>query len=122
MKTKIFTVLSVFMFLPSIAFGAVNCGNPQTVNQIFLCFSTGNMGGLIPVLILVGVVTFLSGIVRFVGAGDNEEKRQAGRQVMIYGIIILFVMVSIWGFVNILQQSFFGKNYGIPNYLPKLMK
>ncbi|MES2409393.1 MAG: hypothetical protein V4509_03795 [Patescibacteria group bacterium] len=106
-------------FLPSVAFAAAN-PTPQTANQVFTGFSIGNLQGLIPVLILVAVITFISGIVSMLGAGDDAEKRAAGRKIMIYGIIILFVMVSIWGFVDILTQSFFGKTFGIPNYLPSL--
>ncbi|HEU5114710.1 MAG TPA: hypothetical protein VFT82_03015 [Candidatus Paceibacterota bacterium] len=36
----------------------------------------------------------------------SEEKRESGRQTVVYGIIGLFVMISIWGFVNILDNTF----------------
>jgi Type IV secretion system pilin len=36
----------------------------------------------------------------------NEEKRDEGKQTVYYGIIALFVMMSIWGFVNILNNTF----------------
>lgn len=36
----------------------------------------------------------------------SEEKREEGKRVILYGIIGLFVMVSIWGFVNILARTF----------------
>ena len=111
------------MLAPSIALGAIDCsGKPSTFNAVFVCLSLTVMNGLIPLLLILAVVVLVAGIVKFVSAGDNEEKRQAGRQVMVYGIIVLFVMVSLWGFVNILTQSFLGKNFGIPNQLPKLMK
>ena len=111
----------VTLLSPAIAFADIP-KTPRTANDIFTGFSVSNLSGLIPVLILVGVVTFLSGILKYLGAGDNEEKRAAGRQVMMFGIVVLFVMVSYWGFVNILTNSFFGKTYGIPNYLPALQK
>ena len=37
---------------------------------------------------------------------SSETKRESGRQRVIYGIIGIFVMVSVWGFVNILQNTF----------------
>jgi sorbitol-specific phosphotransferase system component IIC len=114
-------LITILVLIPTVA-SADLPKTPETANQIFTGFSVGNLAGLIPVLILVGLVTFLASLVKFVGAGDNEEKRAQARKVMIYGIIVLFVMVSIWGFVNILTQSFFGKNFGLPNYLPKLQK
>jgi uncharacterized membrane protein YidH (DUF202 family) len=118
MKTKLFIFIASLL-APSFVLAAQP---PETINQIFGVFGKGNLEGLIPVLILVAVVTFMAGIVKFVGAGDNQEKRQAGREVMIWGIIVLFVMVSLWGFVGIMTRTFFGKSYGLPNYLPALQK
>ena len=37
---------------------------------------------------------------------SSEEKRDAGKQTIYYGIIGLFVMISIWGLVNILANTF----------------
>jgi hypothetical protein len=36
----------------------------------------------------------------------SEEKRASGRDTIVYGVIGLFVMISIWGFVNILDRTF----------------
>ena len=37
-------------------------------------------------------------------AGDEEKKKEA-KNTVIYGVIGLFVMVSIWGLVNILDST-----------------
>lgn len=107
---------------PSLTFavgpGYTPPASPRTVNDIFYSFAYGNLKGLIPALIAVALVVFFSGIAKYAGAGDNEEKRQTGRAMMIYGLIVLFVMFAFWGFVNILTQSFFRTNASIPNYLP----
>lgn len=65
---------------------------------------------VIPFLITLGMVIFLVGIISYVKAGDDEEKRSQGRGLMLFGIIALFIMISAWGFVNILSNSFFGGN------------
>jgi hypothetical protein len=36
----------------------------------------------------------------------SEEKRDEGKAIILNGIIGLFVMVSVWGFVNILNTTF----------------
>jgi len=115
-------VLQILVLLPSVGFaaGGPECTPPRTFNDIFGCFTFGNFSGLLPTLVLVGLVTFFTGVLKFVRAGDNAETRQAGRQVMIYGIIILFVMVSYWGFVGYLSRSFFATDATLPNYLPPL--
>jgi uncharacterized membrane protein YfcA len=46
----------------------------------------------------------LYGAFRFIGAeGDSRDK---WRDVIVYGIIGLFVMTSIWGLVGILDGTF----------------
>ncbi len=103
---------------PLISFAA----QPTTINEIFSGFVEGNMSGLIPACILVGLITFLAGVINYVRAGDDEESRSKGRAVMIYGVIIMFVMVSAWGFVRILYYSFFSEEMTLPNYLPNLLE
>ena len=59
---------------------------------------------LIPFLITLALVFFLWGLALFIlKAGEEKEK---GRDIMIYGIIALFVMVSIWGLVRVLNNTF----------------
>ncbi len=77
---------------------------------------------LIPLIISVALVLFLIGIVQYVTAGGDEEKRTAARGMIIFGIIALFVMVSVWGFVNILARTFFaGQNVSAPAYIPRVV-
>lgn len=52
------------------------------------------------------LVYFLWGVSLYVRAGENEERRQTGRNMMFYGIIALFVMGAVWGLVNILVATF----------------
>lgn len=119
-KTLIFLGIVVLCGFFNLTFAAYEPpATPRSVNDVFYSFAYGNMKGLIPTLIAVGLVTFLAGVVKFVSAGDNEEQRSAGRSVMIYGIIVLFFMMSMWGFVGILTQSFFGTDPEISDYLPK---
>jgi hypothetical protein len=42
----------------------------------------------------------------------DEEKRQRGKDIVIFGIIGIFVMTSIWGLVNILDSTFSLSNEG----------
>jgi hypothetical protein len=60
---------------------------------------------IIPLLISFAVVLFLWGLVKFVMNAEDEGARASGRQLMIWGIIALFVMVAFWGIVGWLQNS-----------------
>src|SRR3989344_630754 len=81
---------------------------------------TGVINQLIPFIISIGLLVFLIGVVQYVSAGGDEEKRTAARGMIIFGIIALFVMVSVWGFVNILGRTFFGTQGATagPDYIP----
>ncbi len=60
---------------------------------------------LIPFVIALTVLIFLWGIFKFVIAGGDGEARKEAQGYIIWGIVALFVMVSVWGLVNILVRS-----------------
>src|SRR3989338_5008770 len=68
---------------------------------------------VLPFLIGIGFFILIFGIVGYIRQGDNEEKRAEGRMFIIWGIVSIFVMLSIWGFVNILVN-----NFNLENTLP----
>lgn len=90
--------------LPMLAFAQGNYGNLEnamaSVQRI--------INNLIPIVISIALVLFLVGIVKFVASGGDEEARASARNMMIFGIIALFVMMTVWGFVKILGSTFFG--------------
>ncbi|MFA6408265.1 MAG: hypothetical protein WCW36_02205 [Candidatus Paceibacterota bacterium] len=58
---------------------------------------------LVPVLFAVAFIVFLYGAFEtfIIGAGSDSVKEK-GRNLMLWGLIGFFVMVSVWGLVNIL--------------------
>jgi uncharacterized membrane protein YidH (DUF202 family) len=58
----------------------------------------------VPVIIGLAVLVFVFGILKYVVAKSPEDQKEA-RGVILWGIIILFVMVSIWGLVNLLGST-----------------
>ncbi|GEM_PF-3082221 len=75
---------------------------------------------VIPFLIGIGVFIVLLGIVNYIRQGDNEEKRAEGRMFIIWGVISIFIMLSIWGLVNILVKSFNFDNSVTSTTIPDL--
>lgn len=59
----------------------------------------------IPLLLAVAVIIFLWGLVQFMFKIGGDEGTQRGKQIMIWGIVVLFVMVSVWGLVGLLQST-----------------
>jgi uncharacterized membrane protein YedE/YeeE len=63
------------------------------------------VNGIIGLLISIGAVVFLWGLLSYVSAGDDTTKRNKGRDVIIWGIIGLAVMIGMWGLVNIVAGT-----------------
>lgn len=112
MKKVLATTLSL---LPSLALAQTDFSNVQSG----IASISNVIGQLIPLIIGIAVLLFLIGVLRYVTAGGDEEKRDAARGMIIFGIIALFVMTAVWGFVNILGSTIFGdKNVSQPPSTP----
>jgi len=62
---------------------------------------------VIPVIAALVLLAFFWGISKFVlSVGGGKEKEEA-KEIILWGIIALFVMVSVWGIVRLLQISVF---------------
>jgi len=59
---------------------------------------------LVPVVIAAAVLFFLYGLAKYLWSVADEKKSE-GKEIMIWGIVGLFVMVSVWGLVNLLSQT-----------------
>jgi hypothetical protein len=55
----------------------------------------------------LALIWFFWGIIQYVLKGENIEKRAQSRDFMIYAVIGMFVMFSIWGLVNLVRNTFF---------------
>jgi len=60
---------------------------------------------IIPILITLAVVYFIWGVIQYTITTDEETKKKA-REKVIYGLIGLFVIISFWGIVKILKDTF----------------
>lgn len=96
------------------------CIAPTDV-QTFLGFLTCIINNsVIPFIFALAVVLFIWGAVKFfIINADEEAKRQQGKQFMIWGIIALTVMISVWGLVSILKVTFIGPGASVlPHVTP----
>ena len=58
---------------------------------------------IIGFMFAVAVVMFIYGIVEYIWSADNEDKVAVGKKHMIRGIIGMFVMIGVYGILNILS-------------------
>lgn len=86
------------VLLPAFAFA-------QTVNTILLQVQN-ILDIVIPIVMTLALLYFFWGLANYILGTGDEEKRKAGREMMIYGIIALFVMAAVWGLVGVIGRTF----------------
>lgn len=64
------------------------------------------INALIPIIISLAIVVFFWGLVQYLLTLGDESKRNEGIKIMIWGVVAIFVMVSIWGIIRLLQSTF----------------
>ncbi len=73
---------------------------------------------IVPLIFNLALLLFVWGVVQYVINPSEEAKKEKGRQFMIWGIIALTVMFSVWGLVGILQQTFGLNGIIVPQVSP----
>ncbi len=106
------TIVGIALFAPALAFAQDLTGVLSTLNVL--------VGAATPIVVALALVYFFWGLGNFILNSGNEEKRKSAIEIMIYGIIALFVMVSIWGIVNVLQSTFLQGASNGPIQVPKV--
>jgi hypothetical protein len=76
----------------------------------------GMLRPLVPLIIGLAVVVFVYGVLTTM-LSEGGEKKEEGKQYMLWGIIGIFVMVSLWGIVNIIGNTFQLDNRAIPTVI-----
>jgi len=110
MKKLSYAVSAVAMFVLPMLAAAQAADNIQDLGQTIIDLINGVF---VPLIFALAFVVFLFGIFQyFILGGSDEEKKQQGRSLMIWGIIGFFVMVSVWGLVNLLVGTFDLNNSG----------
>ncbi len=99
MRARLFTyIASAALFLPTVALA-------QSIQSVFLLFSN-LLNALIGMLITAAIVVFFWGLIKYLLHDGSSEDAHKGVYQMIWGVVAIFVMVSIWGLIALLQRTF----------------
>ncbi len=73
---------------------------------------------------IAATAAFFFGLAKYIWAAGDEGKAKDGRSIMTWGVLAMFVLVSIGGIIGFLQQSTGTGIYGpapIPITIPHLV-
>ena len=60
----------------------------------------------IPIMMALATLGFFFGAARFIFSAGNEDARRQGKQLLLWGVIVLFILVCVWGIVFLIQNTF----------------
>ena len=105
MKKVVYVLLS---FMPVLASAALLGQSLTLVGEI-----KGVINAVIPLFFGIAIIYFFWGLVQYLRAAGDPKALETGKSHMIWGIIALFIMVSIYGLINWLVGA-----AGLDNQLP----
>lgn len=97
MKKYFYALLAGVLMLPAISFAAADFNSIIDTLQ-------GILNRIVPFLIAIMVVLFVWGVVQYSTAQD-EEKQEKARKFIINALVGLFVVVSFWGLIKLLDNT-----------------
>ncbi len=98
---KKFTIVTAALYLfPLAAFAQLS-----NVNSLLTTAGRIITNTVIPIVIALAVLYFFWGLANYILATDDQKKRDDGKHIMIWGIVALFVMTSVWGLTRYLGDA-----------------
>lgn len=79
------------------------------------------INGIAPLVMVLVFIAFCWGLVKYIMSAGDPEKAKEGKSIMIYGVLALFVMASVWGLTTTLADSVLNLDEGIvpgPELIP----
>ena len=93
-------------------FAAFALGTGTQVNNILGTFNT-LIGTATPIVVALALLGFFWGLAIYIFNAGDEKKKSEGRNIMIWGVLALFVMLSVFGIIGVLQSTFGVQNTNI---------
>ena len=63
------------------------------------------VNAIIPFLVGLAVLVIIWGVFNYISGAGDEEKRAQAKQYIIWGVVGVFIMLSVWGLVNVLTNT-----------------
>ncbi len=96
MKKHVVGISALMLVFPALASAQDFTGTLITISSV--------LNAAIGIFVTLAIVVFFWGLIQYlVNVGEEKAK---GLSIMFYGVVAIFVMVSIWGIIRLLQNTF----------------
>jgi len=93
------------LFLPFLVFAQAPSPGSSMLDRFMANLYTYIFNPFLYLFMGLAVVVFLWGVIRFIVGGADEEAVTTGKRHMIWGIVGLFIIVSVWGIMNLICRT-----------------
>lgn len=101
MKKYLIITSILLLVTPLITFAAVFNSITDLINILINIINQS-----VVLVVSLALLFFFWGLANFIIYASDETKRKEGKSIMLWGIIALFVMLSVWGLVGVLEDTF----------------
>ncbi len=92
-------------------------GGDLTIQQLVTDYIVKGANYLVVLIIGMTVLVFMYGLMKYMFKGrESDAARTEGRKLMLWGIIGIFVMISVWGLVGVLSNTLGHTSNAIPQF------
>ena len=104
---KKYILIPTVSFIPYFAFAQSKIRNIDSTNATTLVTTIAKTINqwIIPLMVLFALAYFLYGVLTYIGERE-DSKREEKKQKMFWGLIALFVMLSVWSLVFVIANTF----------------
>lgn len=105
MKKIYIYILSFLISSQTLLAGAGEAKFKQGVNSFVNKINDIFLKPILTLLVALSVIYFVWGLAVFISRTNEDTERQKARQHMLWGIIGLFIIFSVWGIMNIIMDT-----------------
>lgn len=80
----------------------------MTIDQFILNLANVILNPLIRLMFAVALVVFLWGIIEYIKGAGSPDSRKKGTNHILWGLVGLFIMVSVYGILALFKNTIFG--------------
>ncbi|MCX6738590.1 MAG: hypothetical protein NT098_00875 [Candidatus Parcubacteria bacterium] len=97
-KNTLLFFIGSLSFFPFVAFGFTTLG---TTLDMFLSVTLS----LINIFGTLAFVVFFYGLALFLLNQEDKNANEKGKNIMVWGVVALFVLITIWGIIGFMQNT-----------------
>ena len=110
MRSRIATSLAISFAVVGLPLIALAQGTGKVASQAAglngtLALFNTLFNNMIALFITLAIVVFFWGLIKYLWSMEQENAHE-GLKIMFWGLIAIFVMVSIWGIIRLIQNTF----------------